>query len=74
VVEVEALHRAAERIWDEAGTREMDGLAEAIGEFIRSSDITAMYRDGTGATPLFIDPKSFGYGAMIGFLAARDEG
>lgn len=74
MVEVEALHRAAERIWDERGTREMDGLAEVIAEFIQTSDITAMYSDGTGAEPLFIDPKSFGYGAMIGFLAARDEG
>jgi hypothetical protein len=72
VVDVEALHRAADRIWEERGSAEMDALAEAIGEFIRTSDVTSMRGDGSEAEPLFIEPKSLGYGVMVGFLAARE--
>lgn len=61
------LHEAAERIWDERGSAEMDTLAQAIGEFIRTSDFFAA--DRSGAEELAIDGPSFGYGCMIGWLA-----
>lgn len=67
MVTVAALHRAAERIWDESRTPEMDALAVAIGDFIHTSEIS-----DDGGTPLVLEPRSFGYGVMIGFLAGLE--
>lgn len=67
VAEIErALHAAADRIWFERGTSEMDGLAEAIGRFIAESDVLTDHGER-----LILDPASFGYGVMIGYLAGR---
>lgn len=63
------LHDAASQIWEERGSPEMDTLAEAISEFLHSSEFFAA--DRSGAEPMAIDGGSLGYGVMIGWLARR---
>lgn len=68
MIDAEALHRAAERVGNEAGTPDMDALADAGAVFITESDLT----DET-LTPFTPDPQALGYGIMLGYLAAREE-
>jgi hypothetical protein len=68
MIDVEALHRAAEKVWAGVGTAEMDALAQAGADFLHTSKLT----DETGA-PLDFDTKSIGYGIMLGYIAAREE-
>jgi len=65
---VRRLHGAADRIWAERNTPEMDGLVEAIGVFLRETDLNAVAEDG-GGEEWVPDPQSVGYGAMLGWLA-----
>jgi hypothetical protein len=67
MIDAAALHRAADRVGDEAGTPEMDAIADAGAEFIRTSDLTDEY--GVG---FYVDPPSLGYGIMLGYLAATE--
>jgi hypothetical protein len=71
VVDVQALHRAADRIWEERYSEDMNALARAIGDFIATSELATVGRDGT-AEPWTVEPQSLGYGVMVGFLAARE--
>lgn len=68
MIDVAALHRAADRVGDEAGTPAMDALAAASAEFIRTSDLA----DECGVPFVFRDPAAFGYGIMVGYLAAME--
>jgi hypothetical protein len=68
VIDAAALHRAAERVADGAGTPWMDALADAGAVFIHESDLA----DELGV-PFTPDPRAIGYGVMLGYLAARDE-
>jgi hypothetical protein len=68
VIDAAALHRAADRVGQEAGTPAMDALAAAIAEFLRESALS----DEAGV-PFRPDGPSIGYGAMIGYLAAREQ-
>jgi hypothetical protein len=67
MIDAAALHRAADRIGTEAGTPAMDALAAAVGEFIQSADLT----DEHGVA-FVVDGPSLGYGAMLGYLAAKE--
>jgi hypothetical protein len=69
VIDAAALHRAADRVGDEAGTPQMDALAAAGAQFIRESLVTDELQ-----TPFPLDMKSLGYGIMLGYLAAREQG
>jgi hypothetical protein len=64
MIDVEALHRAAERIGTEYGTSYMDGLADTIAAFIQESNLT----DEHGVT-FEPDYPSLGYGVMLGVVA-----
>lgn len=69
MIDAAALHRAADRVGDEAGTPDMDALAAAGAEFLRTSDLADEL--GTEFKP---DAQSIGYGIMLGYLAAMDAG
>lgn len=66
-IDVDALHRAADRVGSEAGTPGMDELADAVADFIQASFMT----DELGV-PFTVDGPSFGYGILLGYLAAKD--
>jgi hypothetical protein len=65
MIDVDALHRAADRVEREAGTPAMDALAAAGAEFLWTANLTD--EDGV---PLTFDGPSIGYGIMLGYLAA----
>ena len=72
MIDAEALHRAADQVWREDRTPEMDALADAAARFLQQSDLIA-----TGPpdpdyewTP---DTQALGYGVMLGYLAAQEE-
>lgn len=67
MIDAAALHRAADRVGDEAGTPEMDALAAAGAEFVHTSDLS----DELGV-PFMVDGPSLGYGIMLGYLAAME--
>lgn len=69
MIDAAALHRAAERVGDEAGTPGMDALAQAGAEFIADSRLS----DEWGTEFVVADPRAVGYGIMLGYLAALDE-
>jgi hypothetical protein len=68
VIDAAALHRAADRVGDEAGTPLMDALAQAGADFIRESAVSDEF-----AVPFHLDTPSLGYGIMLGYLAARED-
>jgi hypothetical protein len=67
------LHRAAERVPDE--TALMDQLATAGAQFMEESQIYA-YEDRDGLRQMVeamaFDPRAFGYGVLLGYLAAHE--
>lgn len=67
-IDAAALHRAAERVGNEAGTADMDALASAGADFLRTSDLADEY-----GVPFVPDGPSIGYGIMLGYLAATEE-
>lgn len=69
MIDAEALHRAADRIGAEAGAPLMDAVAEAGAEFLRTSNLA----DEHGVT-FVVDGPSLGYGIMLGYLAAVEDG
>jgi hypothetical protein len=66
---VNVLHAAADAIRLKAYTPAMNMVAGAVAEFLHSSD----FHDETGRELTF-DPKSVGYGVMLGWLAADRRG
>jgi hypothetical protein len=68
MLSADALHRAADRVGTEGGTPDMDALAEAVAEFLHSSDLT----DELGVVFRANGP-SVGYGVLLGYLAAHEE-
>lgn len=68
MIDAAALHRAADRIGAEAGTPAMDALADASAEFLRTSNLA----DEEGTPFVIRDPRAFGYGIMLGYLAALE--
>jgi predicted ABC-type ATPase len=68
MIDATALHRAADRVGIEAGTPDMDGLADAVADFIRESVLTDEFH-----VPFVVDTKSLGYGVLLGYLAALEE-
>lgn len=68
----DALHDAAERIANEAGTQYMDDLANKVGaeglRFLAESDLS----DENGV-PFVVDSPSFCYGVTLGYLAALED-
>jgi hypothetical protein len=62
-----ALHRAADRVGHEAGTPAMDDLAGAVADFIQGSFVTDEH-----GVPFSVDGPSFGYGILLGYLAALE--
>lgn len=69
MIDAAALHRAAERVGTEAGTPGMDALARAGAEFLRTAELSDEY-----GVPFDPEPASIGYGIMLGYLAAWDDG
>jgi hypothetical protein len=69
MIDADALHRAADRVSDEAGTPAMNALAAAGAEFLRTSELS----DEFGVT-FTVDGPSLGYGIMLGYLAATETG
>jgi hypothetical protein len=69
MIDEEALHRAADKVWDEVHDPEMTALAQAAADFLNGSTIT---ESGT-MTELHFDRKALGYGIMLGYLAAQEE-
>jgi hypothetical protein len=67
MMDAAALHRAADRVGSEAGTPEMDELAEAVADFIQSSSVTDEF-----GVAFAVDGPSLGYGVLLGYLAARE--
>jgi hypothetical protein len=65
VIDAAALHRAADRVGDEAGTPAMDALAAAGAEFIHESVLSDEF-----GVEFLVDTRSLGYGIMLGYLAA----
>jgi hypothetical protein len=68
VITSAGLHRAADRVWSEAGVPFMDEVAAQGAQFIRESLVTDEYE-----VPFELDTKSLGYGIMLGYLAAQEE-
>ena len=58
------LHAAADRVWEEARTPNMDALAGAAADFIQETNLTDEYGE-----PCPLDRASLGYGIMLGWLA-----
>jgi hypothetical protein len=69
VIEAEALHRAADRIDNEAHGPELDGIAAAIADFLNGF---TLHLDTPAGRVYDLDPASLGYGVMIGLLAAQE--
>jgi hypothetical protein len=68
VIDAAALHRAADRVGDEAGTPAMDALAAAGAQFIQESYLADEFN-----VPFQVHTQSVGYGIMLGYLAARED-
>lgn len=67
MIDAAALHRAADRVGGERYTPAMDALADAVAEFLHTSDLTDEH--GESFRP---HGPAVGYGVMLGYLAARD--
>lgn len=68
MIDVEALHRAADRVGNEVGSPMMDQLAAAGAEFLHASNFSDEFD-----TTIKFDRASLGYGIMLGYLAALEE-
>jgi hypothetical protein len=69
MIDAAALHRAADRVGDEAGTPAMDAMADAVATFIREAFMT----DELGV-PFTVDGPSFGYGILLGSCPSSNFG
>jgi hypothetical protein len=65
MITADDLHRAADRVGDEAGSPYMDELADAAAQFIQRAALTDEF-----GVAFSVDGPSLGYGVMLGYLAA----
>jgi hypothetical protein len=73
VISARDLHRAADRAPDE--TALLDQLAAAGAQFLRESQIHAYERRDdllSMMEAIEFDPRAFGYGVLLGYLAANE--
>jgi hypothetical protein len=68
MIDAAALHRAADKVWNQVHTPTMDALAEAGAVFLDESRITDEFENIKR-----FHPESLGYGIMLGYLAAQEE-
>jgi hypothetical protein len=72
MIDAAALHRAADEAWADiqAGTLVSREIAAAAPQFVRETNLWALPDKGEGPFPL--EPRSVGYGVLLGWYLHKD--